>query len=738
MHLELLPGAATDARRDVTRDDVIAAMDDARVAVASRNPSAAARAFKRLAAGRFLTLVIESASLLELALDAIELATASLTRHATIRAFGVKLGAAACRVLASIARGDGGRSNAHALWCATRLVSTFLEGVRLASNGGDVGVDAPDAVTSALLALCSIGSGESLATARDAGGAGAGAGAFESPATALRFAYALAYALLEDERGGLETAFAFIGAWETVDSSHEYAVSRKCLFAGGALRRVLETVFAAGAIKKSTAIALVKRCADNDTAGGAYVLAAVNRASIAMRDEEMRSISARAMERSAESLARWIGTPERDAPLEARCFAFISAVSTCLDMDGRGGPLRHFKNIVARATLRIFSMFHGMILGMRSSGAPPQEASRILHDFTTSPIFLNARFIAYAVSRHEDDMDASETLAMLKDTAVAVYDTARDMELNRDYKSWVDALDMSLVRAARANIYDFTLILLKHSVRGDLEQRVMDALFVATRMEFARSTSVEYVQVIGSFATFFNNLPSGADSPLALAFVDSIPELPVETDEASNGMLHLTLRLLPFVISKLSAHVVLDKVEPFARACCSRDASSHIVKAAHVAYVTVFHAFPDLHERLFPPYLRVSLDRYPASTPLEPLVAAIGLITKFGKPGSSLALSVARELTAKVNAMDDGPPAQGPEDPPVEPLRRLLFQLVTIVDFPNVPAIQDIVQDAILAHADPAIRLRRHQTLAYTVMLCPDYARKPMIVDWVMRMSSKL
>ena len=150
MHLELLPGAATDARRDVTRDDVIAAMDDARVAVASRNPSAAARAFKRLAAGRFLTLVIESASLLELALDAIELATASLTRHATIRAFGVKLGAAACRVLASIARGDGGRSNAHALWCATRLVSTFLEGVRLASNGGDVGIVPPEVVRSRL------------------------------------------------------------------------------------------------------------------------------------------------------------------------------------------------------------------------------------------------------------------------------------------------------------------------------------------------------------------------------------------------------------------------------------------------------------------------------------------------------------------------------------------------------------------------------------------------------------
>jgi len=735
MHLELLPGAATDARRDVTRDDVIAAMDDARVSVASRDPRAAARAFKRLAAGRFLTLVIESTSLLELTLDAIELATASLTRHATIRASGVELGAAACRVLASIARGDVGRSNSHALWCATRLVSTFLEGVRRASNE-DV-VDSPNAVTSALLALCSIGSGESLATARDAGGAGAGAVTFESPATALRFAYALAYSLLEDGRGGLETAFALLDAWETVDTSHEYAVSRKCLFAGGALRRVLETVFAAGAIKKSVALELVRRCADNDTAGGAYVLAAVYRASIAMRDDEMRSISARAMERSAESLTQWIRTTERDAPLEARCFAFVSTVSTCLDMDGKSGPLRHFKSIVARATLRIFSMFHGMILGMRSSSVPPQEASRILHDFTTSPIFLNARFIAYAVSRHDDDMDASETLAMLKDAAVAVYDAARDIELSRDYKSWVDALDMSLVRAARANIYDFTLILLKHSVRGNLEQRIIDALFVATRMEFARSTSVEYVQVIGSFATFFNGLPSGADSPLALEFMDSIPELPVEMDEASNGRLHLTLRLLPFVISKLSAHVVLDKAEPFVRTCCSHN-SSHIVKAAHVTYVTIFHAFPDLHEQLFPPYLRISLERYPASTPLEPLVAAIGLVTKFGKPGSLLALRLAHELTAKINAMDDGPPAQGPEDPPVEPLRRLLFQLVTIVDFPNVPAIQDVVQDAILAHADPAIRVRRHQTLAYTVMLCPDYARKPMIVDWVMRMSSKL
>ena len=177
---------------------------------------------------------------------------------------------------------------------------------------------------------------------------------------------------------------------------------------------------------------------------------------------------------------------------------------------------------------------------------------------------------------------------------------------------------------------------------------------------------------------------------------------------------------------------------PYIRQCCDHD-SKTVVKAAHVVYVGIFHVCPELNDEVFPEYMRMALERYPASTPLEPFIAAVGLVTKFGEAGSEIALFIAQKLIQKVRIMDaattEAPPAS---DPPVEALRRLLFQLVTLVDFPLIPAIQEMLQDAVLSTVDPGARENQYQTLAYTVMRCPDYARKPMCVDWIMAMSSKL
>jgi hypothetical protein len=225
-----------------------------------------------------------------------------------------------------------------------------------------------------------------------------------------------------------------------------------------------------------------------------------------------------------------------------------------------------------------------------------------------------------------------------------------------------------------------------------------------------------------------------------MTFLASLPELKGDlwrSDKILGARIHLVLRLLPFALSKFTTSCIIADVCPYLRRCCDHEAK-HVVKAAHVAYVSVFHARSELNEQLFPEYLRMSLELYPVSTPLEPLVAAVGLVTKFGEAGSELALFIARELSEKVKSMDAVPPPTGTEDPPVEPLRRLFFQLITLVDFSLIPVIQDILEDAVFDSADPITRARRYETLAFTVMRCPDYARKPMMVNWVMEMNSKL
>jgi len=131
-------------------------------------------------------------------------------------------------------------------------------------------------------------------------------------------------------------------------------------------------------------------------------------------------------------------------------------------------------------------------------------------------------------------------------------------------------------------------------------------------------------------------------------------------------------------------------------------------------------------------------------TPIEPFIAAVGIVTKLGDAGNDLGVVIAQEIAAKVQRMDVSPDASSSgaatdrRDPPVEPLRRLLFQLITLVDFPLVTPVMDIIQRAVLEAPDRSTRATRHRALAFTVMRCPDYARKPSIVDWVVALSSKL
>jgi hypothetical protein len=60
------------------------------------------------------------------------------------------------------------------------------------------------------------------------------------------------------------------------------------------------------------------------------------------------------------------------------------------------------------------------------------------------------------------------------------------------------------------------------------------------------------------------------------------------------------------------------------------------------------------------------------------------------------------------------------------------------VDFPLITPVRDIIQRAVLGAPDRQTRAAHHRALAFAVMRCPDYARKPSIVDWVIALSSKL
>ena len=191
---------------------------------------------------------------------------------------------------------------------------------------------------------------------------------------------------------------------------------------------------------------------------------------------------------------------------------------------------------------------------------------------------MNAHFIAEAVSR-DDGLDPRQALPMLMDFSRNVYDTARELAAP-ECAGWTDTLDHSVVRAARANIYDFALITLKNALRGRLEAHVGDAMFVLSHLEFARSTSLEYAQVLGALATLLNSLPSSSDAPAAMAFLASLPELAGDAwrgDKILGARMHLILRLLPFALSKFTTPRIIVDVCPYVRRCCDHEAK-HVVK----------------------------------------------------------------------------------------------------------------------------------------------------------------
>ncbi|CEF97675.1 unnamed product [Ostreococcus tauri] len=734
MRLELLTGAADPS--STAPDGVSQALDDARDAIATRDVRRALVAYVFIAERRFSGIVFESRRALELALDALALASAVVSNvHASLveRVAAAELGGCAARVVGACARSRRFARDVVGVAHAIAVTSAFAS---TATTHEELRTRAPRAVTSSALALMSIGS-KAATRAVAAQSGDLGFYAFETPSAAMDLAHAIAYGVLAND---VDAVIAMLVAWERpLDAGDEYARERVTALGGGSMRRVLENVIASGELSKDAVQELLIKSASDGKTGGVYVLAAIYRASVVLKDAETTRMCANELLELARAMEAWIGMRERDVALEARALACVTAISACVDVDATSGPLQPVCTLILRASCKAFALAHDCLLQSFARGRTPQEASRILQDLVTSPVYLNADFIAQAVSR-EGRLDAHQAISALIDFSAYWYATARDLA-SPERAAWFGDLDATAILPARAVVHEFVIIALKNILSvGSLEAHFTQTMTVLSYIEFSRAASVEYAQVLGAIANALGGLIPGGDGALALAFVDALPVLEGDAwheDEMLASRIHLALRLLPFTISKLSVGTLLERVLPYVRACCDH-AISHVVKAAHVAYVSIFHAHPELNDRLFPEYLNMALERYPTSTPLEPLIAAVGLATRFGEPGSRIALHIANELSGKVKSMDAMPTPVGSTDPPVEPLRRLLFQLVTLVDFPLIPAIQDILQDTVLDGADAQTRSRRHQTLAYTVMRCPDYARKPLMVDWVLRMSSKL
>jgi hypothetical protein len=739
MRLELLPGAVLP--RDASDDiDLERCLRDASIALASRDVPNAARAVEALARGRFSPALSHSKRAFELALDACALAMDTIRgRDIAVVADAHGLAASAGAIVAAVVRATELRADAYALNVAGRCVIDLL---RVIAYEGDAEMSrrVSTALTAQVLALGAIGTLDAFAFVASSSAAFGHRGAFESPQSALEYAYACAYALVGAQEGGMSAFGALLEAWETFDEGAEYAAVRRSVFAGGALKLVLEHAVISGAISRLVALDVVRGSVRHCRVAHAYVVGAMYKASVVLRDAELREACVEAFGEQSRDVVSWTtSSGRRDVAAEARAFAFVVAMTTCLDVDEVDGTLRLVTGIVAQAACRVFSLIHGVLLHSRARGASPHDASRILRDLITSPLFINAPFIANVVSK-DDGLGLSGALVTL---ASYMYDTARDIESSE----WANAVDEMTLINARSSAYEFVLLALKNATQGRVRARVIEAVHVLTRMEFARTTTVEYAQMLGTVASALSSPESQLDSPTSVAFLSMLPDDISNEFWRSDGVLsariHLTLRFLPFITSKLSSERIVHAVVPIVHACCTHELN-HVVKAAHVAYVGIFHARPDLHVSLFPRYLRAALDAYPAMTPIEPFIAAVGIVTKLGDAGNDLGVVIAQEIAAKVQRMDVSPDTSSSGaatdrlDPPVEPLRRLLFQLITLVDFSLITSVRDIIQRAVLEAPDRSTRAARHRALAFTVMRCPDYARKPSIVDWVVALSSKL
>ena len=739
MRLELLPGAVLP--RDASDDiDLERCVRDASIALASRDVPNAARAVEALARGRFSPALSHSKRAFELALDACALARDAIRgRDIAVVADAHGLAASAGAIVASAVRATELSADAYALNVAGRCVIDLL---RVIAYEGDAEMSrrVSTALTAQVLALGAIGTLDAFAFVASSSAAFGHRGAFESPQSALEYAYACAYALVGAQEGGMSAFGALLEAWETFDEGAEYAAVRRSVFAGGALKLVLEHAVISGAASRLVALDFVRGSVRHCRVAHAYVVGAMYKASVVLRDAELRAVCVEAFGEQSRDVVSWTtSSGRRDVAAEARAFAFVVAMTTCLDVDDVDSTLRLMTGVAAQAACRVFSLVHGVLLHSRARGASPHDASRILRDLITSPLFINAPFIANVVST-DDGLGPSGALVTL---ASYMYDTARDNESSE----WANAIDEMTLINARSSAYEFVLLALKNATQGRVRARVIEAVHVLTRMEFARTTTVEYAQMLGGVASALSLPEAQLDSSTSVAFLSMLPDDISNEFWRSDGVLsariHLTLRFLPFITSKLSSERIVHAVVPIVHACCTHELK-HVVKAAHVAYVGIFHARPDLHVSLFPRYLRAALDAYPAMTPIEPFIAAVGIVTKLGDAGNDLGVVIAQEIAAKVQRMDVSPDTSSSGaatdrlDPPVEPLRRLLFQLITLVDFSLITSVRDIIQRAVLEAPDRSTRAARHRALAFTVMRCPDYARKPSIVDWVVALSSKL
>lgn len=76
-------------------------------------------------------------------------------------------------------------------------------------------------------------------------------------------------------------------------------------------------------------------------------------------------------------------------------------------------------------------------------------------------------------------------------------------------------------------------------------------------------------------------------------------------------------------------------------------------------------------------------------------------------------------------------------------LRRLVFNLLSLVDHPLVPDVQAAAEAAVMsAGSSPgrssAGRMAAYEDLVSGVLACGDYARKSACVEWALRLRSRM
>lgn len=266
-------------------------------------------------------------------------------------------------------------------------------------------------------------------------------------------------------------------------------------------------------------------------------------------------------------------------------------------------------------------------------------------------------------------------------------------------------------------------------------------------------------------------------------------------DDVFGTRLHLLLRLLPYAAPRIDRSVDRPLLLPGHQAAaaadtpddyrqlsassplvmralpaalrCMRHPRSAIVRAAHVAHVAVFRTHPALHAVSFPPYLDTALANFPGSTPAESFVAAVNAVATHGEPGSYLIVTAARRLVARAGELDREAntslssyisPALSGEAATAAAiaaagsatLRRLVFNLMTLVDHHLVPELQAVAEAAVLSVGRSGVgsggnigdigtgRMAAYEDLVAGVLSGGDYARKAASVEWALRLRSRI